>query len=259
MIFNKYDLLRDPIEIDPEADYYCITDDKELTSEVWNIIYNKEFDTDKLSGIQKTYRCKYQIYKYIPNVEKYDYIARVDASIQIFKSLEPIINYLNRGKYDLSVAPHPQRQYFIEEYNAWIQSRGMNPNCLTWFLTVTKDYDYTMPGLCENTFHVYHNCKEIFNLLDEVYMLMQEASPENELIDPNDQCFFTYVLFKSMDKIRINFHPATLYRYSDYMKVNLHNEIKFFHEQELPYIERVRFCKKLIHINNLNDYNKNFE
>ena len=88
-LFNHYDLLREPLVIDENADYYCITDDKNLKSEHWTIIYVKEFDTDKLTGVQKTYMTKYSFYKYIPT--DYEYYFTIDAALEIQNKLLPVV------------------------------------------------------------------------------------------------------------------------------------------------------------------------
>ena len=104
LIYNGYEFVREPLEVDENADYFLFTDDKTLRSEKWNVIYLEKFDTNELTGIQKTYITKYQLYKYIPNLDKYDYIVRIDGALQLEKSLAPIINYLRTNKYDISVA-----------------------------------------------------------------------------------------------------------------------------------------------------------
>jgi hypothetical protein len=256
MLFNKYDWLREPIEIDPDADYICITDDKELTSEHWKVIYDPFFDTDNLTGIQKTFIFKYHLYRYIPHIEKYDYIVRIDGSIKIHKSLRGIIEYLDRGKYDISVAPHPWRNNFIDEYNTWITDRNLNKEKLNTFLRGIGTYNLTMEGLCENTFQIYKNDKEVFNFLDDVYRIMIDASPTKEISDPNDQCYFTYVLYQYFDKLRINYHPATLYRFSDYMKLYCHNSDVVFNTELLPYDKTIKFLGHTIFVNDLSDYKK---
>jgi hypothetical protein len=38
-MFNNYDLLREPLVVDDNFDYYCLTDDKQLTSNIWKCIY----------------------------------------------------------------------------------------------------------------------------------------------------------------------------------------------------------------------------
>ena len=48
-LFGDYDTLKDPEEIDEDAKYICITDRKDLQSNVWNIIYDPFYNTDKLN------------------------------------------------------------------------------------------------------------------------------------------------------------------------------------------------------------------
>jgi hypothetical protein len=80
MLFNDYDLLREPSEIDENAEYICLTDNKELKSNIWKIFYLPSLDTQKLTGFQKTYIIKYtKLLNYISNESKY--VIRVDASI----------------------------------------------------------------------------------------------------------------------------------------------------------------------------------
>ena len=59
-IFNDYDLVREPLVIDNNCDYYLFTDNKNLTSDNWKIIYLQNFDTNLLTGVQKTYMWKYK-------------------------------------------------------------------------------------------------------------------------------------------------------------------------------------------------------
>ena len=54
-IFNDYDLDRETLIIDNDCDYYLFTDNKNLTSDNWKIIYLENFDTNILTGVQKTY------------------------------------------------------------------------------------------------------------------------------------------------------------------------------------------------------------
>ena len=51
MLFNNYDLLREPEEIDENAEYICVTDNPDLKSKAWKIIYMAALNTDKLTGL----------------------------------------------------------------------------------------------------------------------------------------------------------------------------------------------------------------
>jgi hypothetical protein len=116
--------VREPLEVDKDADYILFTDNKETKSESWNVIYLSEFDTKEFTGVQKTYILKYTFYKYL-DLSKYDYLIQLDSSIVIQKSLAPIIEYIRKNDYDISVAPHFWRDDFLKEYSCWTSGRGL--------------------------------------------------------------------------------------------------------------------------------------
>ena len=125
MIFNNYEPIREPLEVSENADYICFTDNKDLKSDNWKVIYLEEFDTDEMSGIQKTFRLRYQLYKYIPNLQDFDYVFRIDGSVQILASLDPIIQYLYKYNYDLMVPHNPHQDNTIDGYYPFIGYKGL--------------------------------------------------------------------------------------------------------------------------------------
>lgn len=250
-LFNNYDKIREPIEVDSNCDYLFFTDNKELKSYQWKVIYLPEFDTNELTGIQKTYIFKYTFYKYIDNIQEYDYLIQLDASIQIYKSLYPIVNYLYKYKYDLSIAPHPYRNNFIDEYNTWMEYRNLDNKYLDMFINNIKDYDFNIAGLCECTMKIYKNCKEVYNFIDDIHNILTYTN-NNE--DANDQCYFTYILNKHIDKLRINYHTPNLYSYSDYMKIYWHNTNYTWYNGPLQYNKYMKFLNKIIKITDNEEY-----
>lgn len=254
MITNNYEFIRNPYEIDEDADYFLLTDSKEIKSDIYNVIYLNEFDTNKLTGIQKNFIIKYSFYKYIPNLSNYDYMIFIDGSIQIFKKLSPIINYMRNCKYDLSIAPHPIRNNVIDEYDCWIEHRKLNPFFKKLFLNSIKNYDYeNIKGLCETSIKIFKNSKEILNFIDDIHSFMSITCNNEDL---NDQCYFTYILYNYKDKLRINFHPAKLYRNSEYMKMFIHNsnEQQLFINTAYKENDFIEFFDKKIKINSINNY-----
>ena len=208
--FNNYEIVREVLEKSEQCDYFLFTDNKNLTSSTWNVIYLPEFDTDDLTGIQKMHMFKWQCYKYIPNLEEYKYIFRVDGSILIKKSLTPIIEYINKYKYDLYTNIHVWRDSFGIEYDEFINVRGLNPMYKEIFYSYTNNDNI---GLIETTIMIYRNCKEVFNLIDNVYKVIKKY---NNCKDHNDQCYFTNVLYLMKDKLRILYGTGLTYRYSNY-------------------------------------------
>lgn len=251
-ITNNYEPPREPLEIDKNADYYLLTDSKTIKSKYWKPIYVKEIDIDTLTGIQKNFILKYQFYKYIPNLNKYSYLFFIDGSIQICKSFNSIINYLDNNKYDLSIGIHPIREYFKDEYNAWVSQRNLNSRYMNIFFNNIRDYDYeNVCGLCETSIKIFKNNKNILNFIDDIHNFMTHTCDNK---DANDQCYFTYILYKYINILRINYHSARLYRNSDYMKMFCHNSLDMLQPFELTmYNENdiKPFLGKLIKISNI--------
>lgn len=245
-IFNNYDILRDPDVIDDNCDYYCVTDDPSLKSNIWQTIYAEELDTDDLTGLQKTYKFKYACYKYVPNIEQYDFFIQMDASIKIMLSLKPIIEYMNRYKYDISIAPHPFLKTIKEEYDATIAWRGMDKKYRDIFRKFAEANNFNnVKGICECTFKIYKNCKEALNFIDDVYNTLFYV---HDALDRTDQGYFTYIVYKHLDKLRFNFHQPSLYRDSKYMQVGIHGSEERAKDgaQHVPDI--MEFLNKYIHV-----------
>ena len=221
-IFNDYDLVRDPLKVDNNCSYYLFTDNKNLTSDIWKIIYLPQFDTDELTGVQKTYMWKYSLYKYIPNLSNYDYIIRVDGSILIKDSLAEIIYQMEEFKYDLSIGIHPFRNDRFEEYIAWEKDRNLDTYFEQQYEFFVSDImnGYMYYGLCENTVQIYKCTKDVFNFLDSCYAYIKYY---NEFEDPNDQCYFTDLLYYYIDKFRFHWHSNKLYIDGQYMCCYEHN------------------------------------
>lgn len=212
-IFNDYEVVREPLELSENCDYFLFTDNPNLTAQRWNVIYLDEYNTDEYIGIQKTLKFKYTFYKYIPNFEQYDYFVQLDGSLQVIKSLDNIIKYMQKFKYDMMVSPHPERDNFVDEYNAWIKGRNEDKKYLDIFLNSVGDYDLKTKGLIETTIKIYRNCKEILNFIDDVNMILETTC---ESCDKNDQCYFTYILSKHLDKLRIDYTDTPTYNNSKF-------------------------------------------
>jgi hypothetical protein len=219
-LFNDYDLLREPLVCDENFDYYCITDSKKLSSSNWNCIYVEEFDTDKLTGIQKTYMAKYSFLKYIPN--EYEIYFTIDASIEITHELTPIANYVKNNKYDIGLSMHPARSSWGSEYACWISSRGLNRKYANIFNDFAKNMGfnpYGRNGLIECTVKIYTNNSIVKDFINEVYETLKKY---NNFEDKNDQCYFTCIYSKYMSRLNTLFFTRQLYCDSIYFKSYVH-------------------------------------
>jgi len=243
-IFNNYDLIREPIEIDNNCDYFLFTDNENLSSEKWNIIYLNQFDTNKLNGYQKSNILKYTFNKYIPNLDEYDYIVKIDGSMQLYESLSSIINYLRLNNKDISIAPHPLRNNFIDEYLIWIQKRSLDSFYLNQFISLTKDYNYNIKGLCETGLMIIKNSEICWKLIDDVHNILSQNDNKDHL----EQCYFSYVLYKYINKLNISWHGATLYRYSNFIKLMCHGNNYFEHDEPVKQNKIISIFNKNVEV-----------
>ena len=252
LIFNNYELVREPLEYDNDCDYLLFTDSKDITSEIWNVIYLEEFDNNHLTGTQKMIKFKYSFYKYIPNINQYKYFIQIDGSMLLKKSLKPIINYIDKNDYDLSIALHPIRDNFIDEYNVWCSERNLDKYYPELFFNIAKDYDYSLSGLCETGLKIYKNCNIIISFIDDVYKILNKCNYN----DKNEQCYFTYILYKYFKLLNINYHPAALYRFSNFIELKIHNSLNtqyFLNIINKPG-EFTKIFNNVVKINDLTEY-----
>jgi len=94
--FGDYDYLRRPKEVDPDAEYICVTDD-DLYSDVWKIVHDPRLDGK--DPLYKAYYVRYHAFEYAST----DVVVVVDASMLLRKSLGYIVDVFNKHGRDYGV------------------------------------------------------------------------------------------------------------------------------------------------------------
>lgn len=224
-LFGYYDTLKEPEEVDPNAEYICVTDRTDLTSNVWRFIHDEEYDNYEI-GIQKAFAYKYKnIFKYISPKSKY--VIRLDSSIIIHKSLSDIIKYIDDNNYDCCLMIHPERRDMIDEYNVWQTLRMQDPVHKDTFIRKMSNLGFNIndTGLIETTIQIYKISDNIKCMVNDIKDIIQETS---NFTDNNDQCYYTYILSKYIDKLKVLFVNRQLIS-SKYMDLCFHytNEIVY--------------------------------
>ena len=199
-LFGDYDILKEPDEYDENAEYICITDRTDLRSNVWKFIYDEDLNQYDI-GIQKSFCVKYKkIFNYISPESKY--VIRLDASIKIYKSLRPIIEYIDNNECECALMIHPERRNLIDEYNRWITLRNQDPIYQNIFFNKMYEIGFNLfdTGLIETTAQIYKVCDKVKNMVNDISNIIEETS---NFCDNNDQCYYTYVLSKYIDDLNI--------------------------------------------------------
>lgn len=108
-IFNGYDKLREPLIVDQNAEYICITD-KKIISKNWKIIIDPKLVNK--NPIYSSYYIRYHPFEYVNT----DTVIIVDSSIQIKDSLYPIYEEFTKTNSDYApiLTNYPNDEYKIE-------------------------------------------------------------------------------------------------------------------------------------------------
>jgi len=230
-LFGDYDILRDPDEIDENAEYICLTDRDDLESDIWEFKKLDFPNLEKYNSWQKTLIARYTALNYINT----DTCIKIDASVHIKKSLSKLIYKFKAIKeQQFGILIHPWRDDYLEEYDEWINTRNLDPLQKEQFIKYCKDhnYDINKKGMIMTTIMLYKNDEYSKNC--DNYIL-------NELINNYDfnirvdQTYFSIIFinnFLTNDKCYVYLSMQVLD--SDYFEYFYHGQ-NYTHSGEYKY------------------------
>ncbi len=209
-IFGNYDMLREPLYCDENVDYICYTDDKNLKSDHWKIIY-VENEQDNMALEVRKYKC-------LPHrfLAKYDMSIWVDARLQIISS---VVEYIKENMHDTGILffPHNVRDCIYEEGAVNIVKHREDVSRL-----VKQMYKYNQAGYpehnglyCGGCIVRKHNQKNIVKLMEDWYKEILDTSAR-------DQISLPYVLWKhnmKPDICNMVFWDNNLFKYYAHNKL----------------------------------------
>lgn len=184
-LFGNYDNLTEPAFKDEGCDYICFTDQNELTSKFWNVIYVNH--SDNPVSMNRKYKMFPHIY-----LDSYDRSLYIDANIIIKRSVSELFErYLNSNP--ISFPKHFTRTCIYQEAAFCLKNGKIQQ----------KEYDFIVNdllrkndfpenyGLAENNiiFRTHNN-----NLLNST---MQEWWECFQKYARRDQLSLMYVLWKN--------------------------------------------------------------
>ena len=166
-IFDGYEPVREVLNPDPMADYVLVTDNPRLTSRTWRVVCDESLLG--LSTFDKCYRVRFRPFHYTDA----KIVVRIDGSIQLLHPLTPVIDEFERGKYDLCVMIHPERNNIEQEYGVWVRARNYPKSqadkCIAYMRE--QGYDFGYRGLYEGAFTIHRKnrinqtfCQEVLDL-----------------------------------------------------------------------------------------------
>lgn len=219
-IFNHYENLKEILEKDPEAEYICVTDDPDLTSDTWNVVYDERLL--EISPFNKTFFVRYHPFEYANS----DIVVKIDGSIEVKKSLKDIIDAFEdkEEQYDIGLMVHPERDDIIDEYVVWIKTRKYPIENAQRALVMMESlgYDFKTKGLYQLCFSIERRDWLCTTLDDIVYSFLEYLSDGKD-IDRLDQTVFTFVINKLFPTAKVMPVSEKLITNSEYFSWYLHN------------------------------------
>lgn len=216
-IINNYEKVHEVLEKDENCEYILVTDDPNLKSETWNVIYDDTLNG--LSVFDKCYSIRFNLFKYAST----GICIYIDANIHVKKSLYPLIEKFNDGQYDMCMMPHPLNSTFLPEYKNWISWRKYPIEKAQRFFDLLKssNYDLNYKSLFQGCFKIVRRGK-INDDFDRLTLsFLKYLGTENE-IERLDQTVYSFVLNVWFNNIKILPVSEQILR-SSYMTWYWHN------------------------------------
>ena len=190
---SNYESVKEPLVVDPNVEYILFTDDKNLKSEHWKVIYLE----DNLADPRRKSRLpKILAHKYLP---PHDISVYIDSSLQIkAPDIKKMIDECMEGN-DIALYKHYKRDCVYDEIEFVMNSKDRivkNREKCKAALKMYKDINYPKHnGLFENAFIFRKNTKKIQEL-NELWWKEYEKGTER------DQFVLMYVLWKKNIKVK---------------------------------------------------------
>lgn len=190
-IFGKnQEIFREPKVIDDDIEYICITDQKDLTSKHWKIIYEpmKEIKTSR----DKVVFVKFNPFKYTSA----KIVCVIDGSLEITNSLSSL--FVSAENVDLLIKKHPERDNLKIELETWVKNRHLPIDWKNKFEKIAKyeSIDLTNKFLLEGCVIVYNKTKNTLQLCEDEISYLKFLGDESKMFYSN-QCVLTFLIEKN--------------------------------------------------------------
>lgn len=211
-LFGNYDDLIEPKEKFEGCDFICFTDQKHLTSDIWEIRLIEESDLPPNMMNRK--------YKILPHLflSEYEWSLYVDANIAILGNSMDLANkYLSM--YDMAVPKHFARDCVYDEAKECvILGKTKYEETKKQMNTYEKEGFPKNFGLGENNMLFRkHNSEKVLKLMNEWW---EELNTQTK----RDQLSLAYVLWKNGEKF--NFMDESAREGKGYFEYINHNQYK---------------------------------
>lgn len=210
-IYGKYDVLRDPLVVNPNWDYICFTD-QNFTSNVWD---TRKIPNDCLSEDPKKIQRKMKIlpHKYLKN---YDWSIWIDGNLEMKIDAQDLLN--TYGQNSFNILAHPERTCLYEELDACERLGKDNTGLINTIRKKLIDEKYPKNnGLVQSNIVIRnHTDDTIIGLAEAWWHMVKDYSHR-------DQATFNYVVWK---------YPNLVKKMHLFSANVLYNNFNFYHHSD---------------------------
>lgn len=204
-IIGDYDDLMDPDVVNPKWDYICFTDNTNIHSDIWKVIYvDNDGSLDNIRLARK--------YKLLPHLHlpEYDYSIWIDGQLKIKGDFTKLLNAYMHG--DILCFPHHIRDCIYDEAEVCMElGRGSKAELHKQISRYEAEGFPHHYGLVETGILIrFHNLPSVINLMNDWWTEILNESTR-------DQVSFEYVCRKNNYKYdlcpyNINDNPFCIIR-----------------------------------------------
>ncbi len=192
-IFGEYDKLKEFSFNKRNIEYICFTDQKNMKSKSWKIIY---IDTDVKSATDINRKIKINVLDYLAEYDKSIYI---DGNMQVLNDLEPFFS--NLGDYPMAALKHSSRSCIYIEANECIRIGKTGNEILNQVEEYKKQGFPENFGMTENGILIRdHNNPELKNILSLWWDYYTNGIKRDQISLP----FITWKFNLSINKMEFN-------------------------------------------------------
>ena len=222
-ITGSYDNLKEVKVNEENIDYICFTNNKQLTSSTWKIIY---IEDDKLSNHYLSRKLKMIGDSYID--ENYTLSIWIDASVTFKKSVKEFLNEYFDYKNDVFLAcKHHLRNSIAEEAKACIRYKKGNKERIDKLLSFYKQENFKDDlGLLEMTLIVKRHNDPLVRKTMKLWFDMILNYSER------DQLSFMYCIYKTGLKVKAI--PLNVWN-NNYLEFTPHNMETYDYKYQVYY------------------------
>lgn len=197
-VFGNYENIREPKTVDPNCEYVLVTDKEMPVNTKWTVKRIPSY-LDAADGFTKSFYVRYHPFEFVTT----DTCVVMDGSIQINKSLWPIVHDFMISNKDACFSINCTVQNSYDEFKYWMQHRNYPAKQARKSVLFMRALGYqpSYKGTIEATFKICRNTPITTALNTIVYSSLEKLGGSNLHVERLDQTILTAILctkFKHM-------------------------------------------------------------